>query len=311
MMMGAVRRVGVVLMAVMICSGAWAGKLTVRVSAAMAPVSRAHVEVQPAGVTGVTNPAGKWSGNVAAGDQKVIVWDDSGGTLKGGILDITMPAGNHSVNVALVDAVWIQDYFPLAVGNNWQYEYRHTEAGGVSSRSTWRERVDRAVTMDDGPAVVLAASKDGTPEWEEIRACNTGGFTMYTQQQGTDTIKFEPPLRIGPLLPMGYEWVATGVGHHSDGSPDTPMVFHCKFERFQSVRVPAGMFANCARLVVKFEAGPEVNEITVWMAKSIGIVREIEKNDVRRNEKRLEEYSIRGLPIRRIRPIGRMRPKMP
>lgn len=309
--MAAVRRVGVVLLAVMICGAAWAGKLTVRVSDGAAPVGGANVQVEPAGVAGTTNPAGKWDDTVPAGDQRVICWKETGGVLKGGIVDITMPAGNHSVDVALVEAVWIQQYFPLAVGNRWQYAYRHTEAGGVSSDSTWRERVDRAIVMHGDPAVVVAASKDGTPEWEEIRACNATGFTMYTQQHGPDTITFDPPLRCGPLMPKGYEWVATGVGHHSDGSPDTPMIFRCKFDAFQNVRVPAGNFPNCARLVVEFEAGPEVNDITVWMAKNIGVVREIEKNPERTNTKMLEEYSIRGLPLRPIRPFAPLRPRLP
>ena len=312
--MGAVRRVGVILMAVLICSFAWAGTLTVKASDAMAPAGGAHVEVQPAGVTGTTNADGKWSGAVPAGDQRVIVWMNVGGVLRGGIENITMPAGDHDVAVVLVDAIWIKDYYPLAVGNKWQYEYRHTEADGTAWRKTWRDEVDRSVMMGGDRAVVLAASLDHVPEWEEIRACNTGGFTMYTQQEGADTIKFDPPLHMGPLLPMGYEWVATGIAHHSGGAPDATMVFRCKFERFQTVRVPARLFTDCARLQVQFEAGPETNDITVWMAEGIGIVREIEKNEERRNEKLLEEYSLRGVPIRPLRPmrpIGPMTPKMP
>ena len=56
------------------------------------------------------------------------------------------------------------------------------------------------------------------------------------------------------------------------------------------------------------ESGAEWNLITVWMARNIGVVREIERNDERQNTKLLEEYSIRGLPLRPIRPIGPLTP---
>jgi hypothetical protein len=310
-MMGAVRRVSVVVLVITICATAWAGKLTVRVSHAMTPVGGANVTVEPAGVAGTTNPAGKWDDTVPAGDQRVICWSEIGGVLKGGIVDITMPAGNHDVDVALVDAIWIQQYFPLAVGNAWQYEYRHSETGGATSRSTWRERVDRTEAIGGATASVILATKDGVPEWEEIRGSTSAGFVMYTQQHGADTIKFDPPLSIGPLMPMGYEWVVRGVGHHSDGSADTRMLFRCKFDAFQDMRVPAGNFPDCARLIVAFEAGQEKNDVTVWAARNVGIVREIEKNPERTNVKLLEEYTIRGLPMRPIRPIGPLTPRLP
>ena len=71
--------------------------------------------------------------------------------------------------------------------------------------------------------------------------------------------------------------------------------------------MPAGVFPNCARVRVTFEGGGEMNRIIVWMARNIGIVREMEQTPDSRNEKLLEEYCIRGL-IRPIRPIGPLVP---
>ena len=307
-MMGAVRRVGVVVLVLMVCSAAWAGKLTVRVTDGGAAVNGATVKVEPAGVTGTTNPAGKWDSTVPAGKQRVICWKETGAVLRGAIVDIVMPAGNHNVDVALTDAIWMKDYWPLAVGNAWQYDYRHVESDGTSSEHTWRERVVRTEAVGGETASVIAATKDGTPEWEEVRANNISGFTMYTQQHGGDTLKFDPPMRIGPVMPKGYEYVVTSVSHHSDGSADTPMKFRCVFDAFQDMRVPAGRFARCARLQVRMESGTEWNLVTVWMAKNVGVVRETERNDERQNHKLLEEYSVRGLPLRPIRPIGPLVP---
>ncbi|MFW5868127.1 MAG: hypothetical protein ACOCX2_09940 [Armatimonadota bacterium] len=305
--MSAVRRFGVIVMAVMICGAASAGTLVVSASVAMAPIAGANVEVQPCGLRGTTNADGKWKGAVPAGQQQVTVWATVRGALKGGIAEFTMPAGNHDIAVRMVDAVWIQDYWPLAVGNNWQYEYRHSGADGAY-RATWRERVVRTEAYDGDTAMVVAATKDGVPEWEELRACNRNGFAMYTQQHGSDTIKFDPPIKFGPLMPLGYEWVRESIAHHSDGSPDTPVLMRAKFSRLQDVRVPRGLFPDCARMEVRFEIGADGNDLTVWMAEDVGVVREIEKNDERTNTKLLEEYSIRGmLPLR---PIGPIRPPL-
>jgi len=308
--MGAVQRFGVIVLAVMICGVASAGTLVVTASTAMVPVAGANVEVQPCGATGTTNADGKWKGSVPAGRQQVIVWAMVRGSLKGGIVDFAMPAGNHDLSVRLVDAVWIYDYWPLGVGNNWQYEYRHSGTDGAY-RATWRERVDRTEVYDGDTAMVVAASKDGVPEWEELRANNRNGFAMYTQQHGTDTIKFDPPLKFGPLMPLGYEWVRRTTAHHSDGSPDSPVLIRAKFARLQDVRVPRGLFPDCARINVRFEIGPDGNDLAVWMAEDVGVVREVEKNAERTNTKLLEEYSIRGVPLRPIGPIRPLTPRVP
>ncbi|GEM_PF-5288896 len=229
--------------------------------------------------------------------------------LKGGIVNTTMPAGNHDITVPIVDAFWIQRYFPHAVGNAWQYRYTRTKADGTVEHETRRERCDRAVVVGGEAAIVWVTTEDGSPAWEETRSCNgVTGFSMYDQGSGADSLKYEPPLRCGPLMPVGYEWVSHAVAHHGDGTPDTPMTFRCKFEGYQNVTVPAGAFPNCARLRVTFEGGGETNRIMVWMARSIGIVREMEQTPDSRNEKLLEEYSIRGLPLRPIRPIGPLVP---
>ncbi len=310
-MMSAVRRFGVMAMVAMLCSATWAGNLTVKAVEGGAPIAGANVEVEPCGAAGTTNADGKWKGAVPAGPQQVIVWATVRGALKGGIADFMMPAGNHDVSVRMVDAVWMYDYWPMAVGNNWQYEYRHSGADGAY-RATWRERVDRTEMYDGDTAMVVAASKDGVPEWEELRANNRNGLAMYTQGHGSDTIKFDPPIKLGPLMPMGYEWVRRTTAHHSDGSPDTPVLMRAKFSRLHDVRVPRGLFPDCAQIDVRFELGPDGNDITVWMAEDVGVVREIEKNEERTNTKLLEEYSIRGVPpLRPIRPIRPLRPTFP
>jgi len=303
----ALRRWGVILLVGAMCCAAWAGTLTVMVEDAGTPVDGAIVRVEPGGPNGTTNADGKWSATLHAGEYRVIAWKTIAGTLRGGIENITMPAGDADALVFLTDAVWTYNLFPYAVGNRWQYDYRHSGADGRWT-CTWREHVDRATTVDGEPAVVLAASKDMVPEWEEIRGSTREGFVMYTQQQGADTIKFDPPMHLGALLPLNYEWVATTTAHHSDGSPDQPGLIRCKLVGFERVRVPAGTF-DTSRLEVVMTMGAETNELIVWAAHNVGIVKQIEKNPERTNTKLLEEYSIRGLPLRPIGPI--IRPVLP
>jgi hypothetical protein len=71
------------------------------------------------------------------------------------------------------------------------------------------------------------------------------------------------------------------------------------------------MFSDCARIAAKFEWGPEVNELIIWLGENVGPVREIERNTERTNTKILQEYSVRGVPIRRIMPMRPVRPMTP
>jgi len=312
--MSAVRRFGVMVLCVALCSVVWAGNVQVTVKEGGAAVSGADVKIDPDGVTGTTNAAGKWNATgVTAGAARVMAWTEAGGTLRGAIGEVTVPArGNVSVDLNLVPAIWFHQYWPLAVGNTWQYEYRHSGDDGTW-RKIWHETVDRSVMMGGDPAVVIRGEWDGGPvEWEETRACNSQGFTMYDQQHGSDTISFDPPIHIGDLMPVGYEWNASATAHHSDGSPDSALTFSAKLVRFQTLRVPAATFRDAPLLQVEMTLGPETNHLAVWFAKNVGIIREIEKNDVRTNEKLLQDYTVRGLPaLRPIRPIGPLTPRLP
>jgi len=305
-MTAGLQRWGVILLAGALCCAAWAGNVSVEVEDGGAAVAGAIVSIEPGGPNGTTNPAGKWhAAGVAAGDYRVIAWKTIAGTLRGAIADVTVPAaGNVDVSLALEDAVWTYNHLPYGVGNMWQYRYHHTGPDGTWT-ATWRENVDSATTIGGEPAVVLLATKDGVHEWKELRGSTRAGFAMYAQEHGGDTIKFDPPIRLGALLPLGYEWVATSTAHHSDGSPDDTMLLRCKLAGFDTITVPAGTFTDAARLEVVQTMGSRTDELTIWTAHNVGIVRQIEKNTERTNTKLLEEYRIRGLPMMRpLRPIG-------
>lgn len=309
-MLTAWRSVGVLLLAGMICGGALAGNVSVEVKDGGAAVAGALVRIDPGGTSGTTNAAGKWTApGIAAGNYRVSSWKTIGGVLRGAIADVAVPAaGNVSVTLSYSEAIWTYDYFPFGVGNSWQYRMKRVSATGTETR-TRREHVDRAIDMDGEPAVVIVATNDGVPEWEEIRASTRDGFVMYTTQHGADTMKFDPPMRIGPLLPMGYEWVLTSTVKHSDGSPDSPTQMTVQLVGFNDITVPAGTFPRAARLQVTQTMGPEINNITAWVGRGAGIVREIETNPERTNTKILEEYRIIALPLRPI--LRPLRPVLP
>lgn len=304
------RSVSIVLLAGMVCVGAWAGNVSVTVKDGGAAVSGALVRIEPGGTNGTTNAAGKWTApGIAAGDYRVIAWKTVGGALRGAIANVAVPAGgNLPVALALTDAVWTYDYFPYSVGNWWQYNHRRVSAGSTEV-SSWREVADRATTVAGDPAVVLQAIVDGALEWEETRASTRAGFTLYTTQRGTDTITFDPPITLGPLLPRGYEWVVNATGHHSDGSPDSTMELRVTFTGLEDTTVPAGTFAKAARLDSVQTLGGAANNLRIWCARNVGIVRQVESNAERTNTKVLEEYHISALPMRLIRPP--LRPVLP
>ncbi|MGD9496590.1 MAG: Ig-like domain-containing protein [Armatimonadota bacterium] len=301
----ALRRWGVILVLGAKCGAARAGTLTVTVTNGGAPVNGAVVRVEVDGPNGTTNADGKWSATVAAGSYRVMAWKTIAGALRGAIADLTMPAGNATVSLRLTDAVWTYNLFPYAVGNAWQYKHLHVGPDGRET-STWRERVDRTEVVNGEPAVVLVATKDMVPEWEEIRASTRNGFVVFTQQHGADTIKFDPPMRLGALLPLSYEWAATTTAHHSDGSRDTHLEIVCELVGFDNVVVPAGPLRGCAHFEIGMSLGAENSELDVWTARNVGIVRQIKRTPGCMETKMLEAYSLRPpLLPREVGPIIR------
>jgi hypothetical protein len=300
-----IRRFTLLLVPVLICGSAMAGDLKCLVTQAGTPVAGALVTLDPGGATARTNADGVCElTGLRAGEYQVRASAMIGGTLHGAIQDgVRMPErGAESVELAMTRAILIHEYMPLTPGSVWQYGVSHTE-GRTTTTWTRRERVDGTTRV--GREEVTVVEVTSVPPGDEMKLLATStdkGYARYGEEQATDTLMFDPALRIGDLCPVGHEWTMESTVSHTDGTPDVRLTLRCKIAGFDRVTVPAGTFADCARLECFFDFGGRTDKQTMWLAVGVGEVRVVEKDAERRCERVLEEYRIaRGLPG--VRPV--------
>ena len=314
-----IRRLSLLLLPVFICGSAMAGDLKCLVTQAGAPVTGAIVMLDPGPgrgpralplLLGRTNADGicEFTG-VAAGEYQVRASATIGGTLYGAIQDaVTIGAtGGESVELSMTRAILIHEYMPLARNSAWQYGVSHTE-GRTTTTWTRRERVaGTGVVGGETVTVVSVTSVPAGDAMKQFVSSTDKGYAFYREGRATDTLTYDPPLAIGDLCPVGYEWTIESTLTHTDGTPDERMTLRCKIGGFDRVTAPAGTFADCARLEFIFEVDGRTDKQTMWLAEGVGNVRVVEKDAERRQERLLEEYRIgRGL-----RPRVPVRPPAP
>lgn len=300
-----IRRLTSMLLPVFICGSAMAGDLKCLVTQAGAPVATATVTVDPGGATARTDADGvcKFAG-LAAGDYQVRASKTIGGVLYGAIQDaVTIGAtGGESVELSMTRAILIHEYMPLARNSAWQYRISHTE-GGRTSTWTRGERVEgTGLVGGESVTVVSVTSVPAGDEMKQFVSSTDKGYAFYREARATDTLTYDPPLAMGDLCPVGYEWRVESTLSHTDGTPDEGVTVRCKIAGFNRVTAPAGTFADCARLELLFEVDGRRDKQTMWLAEGVGSVRVIEKNAERKQERLLEEYRI-GRGVRPVPPV--------
>lgn len=88
------------------------------------------------------------------------------------------------------------------------------------------------------------------------------------------------------------------------------MELRVTFAGGQSTSVPAGTFTDAVRLDSVQTLGGVTNDLKIWCARNVGIVRQVESNAERTNTKLPEEYHVRGLPLRpMLRPLRPILPR--
>lgn len=312
MMMRCIRPVTAIMIAALVCSAVWAGDLKATVVFGGAPVDGAIVRVDDTTHHGTTNAQGQWAaGGLAQGTYRVIAWKTIAGDLKGAIVDVQLAsdAADADALLKLTDAVWLHEQIPLRKGNEWFYRREHTEAGVTTTEG----RVERAVdtkTVNGDTAVLKEVSFSSGGGFTSIEDSDRDGYTVHAEVRTGDTMRYDPPAEIGDLLPLGYEWEVETRIVHSNGDPPQQVTLRCTLAGFDTVTVPAGTFADAARLEISMEVGGEVSKSRMWTAAWVGPVRVYEKQAGSSNVRILEEYHVvppgKTLPVAPVEPIRRV-----
>jgi hypothetical protein len=170
----------------------------------------------------------------------------------------------------------IAEYYPLGQGDTWTYR---------NSEGSRQDTVAGTETID-GVQAVKVQRDDGS----YILVTNTNGITQYKEYQqengGWEQMVYSPPLSISSSeMSVGdrHTFRSTMTYSDSGGFTDTATVSgETTLEGFEDVTVPAGTFSQCLKLkttlTFTFPEGSFTIEVTVFLAKGVGEVKNIDQS---------------------------------
>jgi hypothetical protein len=159
-------------------------------------------------------------------------------------------------------------YFPLAVGDQWDYRLVTTVERGdrldTTTVATYEHRITGTAKLADGkPAFVRIWESQVTLHDSALpESTFSQSETTYLRRTGQAVYRY--PSRASPpdsilLLPIqiDQQWESNGVGYHVMGRDD--------------VQIEDQTYTSCWRIKTSTSADP--NPINTWLAPGVGLVR--------------------------------------
>ena len=180
------------------------------------------------------------------------------------------------------------DYFPLNQGNTWTYKRTGERDGEPFEDNHETQTIDGtkavgrvvyAKKVEDDGDYTLFSNTNGVQVAEDYEIGNDGGSSVET----VDT--FKPPLQYMPSrFSVGTIHTFKSVLNHKDSSgvkAAAKIELQTIVEGIEDISVAAGDFNDCVRVrMIRNLSAPKLNtsetsDTTTWLAKGVGIVKEI------------------------------------
>ncbi len=156
------------------------------------------------------------------------------------------------------------NYYPLAVGDHWTYEF---VPGG--------KRYDADVTESkvlNGTTTYAYAIGDSY----SYMAVQPDGIYQFAQgepQSPTNAIVFDPPQCMYKLpFQVNDTWNTPVLLQPTEPKSDHVQLYG-RMESFEDVSVPAGKFKQCARVLIDDPRDSPAEVTELWFAPNVGIVK--------------------------------------
>jgi hypothetical protein len=168
------------------------------------------------------------------------------------------------------------DYFPLALGDKWEY-IRNEDPNQV-----WVEEVTAVEDKDDGKvATVRITPSNGRNAYDTAYLLTKDGWHFYTQSE----IKYDPPslfLKADPKA--GDEWESK----YTYGGATYELAL--SIGPAEKVTVPAGEF-ECLPVTTTYVAPARGRSFTNWVTPGVGLVKQVVGG---RTTQELKTYTVGG-----------------
>lgn len=189
------------------------------------------------------------------------------------------------------------DYFPMSVGNYWEYTLSQ-KSDSLLAGPTRREV---AGFQADGERKVFSVTNEAAGQskaYAWFRVQPDGEVAMFSLSIGPDLgsslMDFDPPVIILPGKPaVGHTWEITLPNSKNENY--TAGTFRIESDR-EPVTVPAGTFRNCLKIkqILFDESGQETGVMYHYYARSVGnVLTEQTSPENKRYRSELNKYTVK------------------
>jgi len=254
--------------------------------------------------------AGDWDRD---GDDTVGLYSPTAGTFylrnanAAGAADVMFRYGPAPSTWKPIAGDWVHyyditDYWPLAQEDVWGYE------GSSSTHGAFEQvRTVSGTTSIGGREYANVVSDVSWGEtWMDFLQTAADGVRhagSFEEGASPELVTFDPPMLMPNDLPLGRT-VSESSTEWDDSVLQGPRTFTTTLTGIETVVVPAGTFPDCLRveLSVATPGVPGTDEITLWLAKGVGPVRQYDVNGSFTEEIELTGAIIGGVQYPRAYP---------
>jgi len=164
----------------------------------------------------------------------------------------------------------VHPYFPLAIGNWWEYKATVEILGEQVRGYVGYVRTEVTGTTNIGGKIYFVVVTTSTEQSEQVTAyyCSTDqGIFSYSTDLSTEFLSLPSSLKVGSSWTVGP--VTETVDTRSFSCSETWWVISR-----ESVTIPAGTFNNCYKIGREMIMdGEKIGESYLWLAPGVGQVR--------------------------------------
>lgn len=155
----------------------------------------------------------------------------------------------------------ITDHFPLGEGDTWVIE---EDDGEVYTRT-----VSGTVELHGRTCVRILDEANGEGDYW---ISQPDGLYRCGQFDSDDEISFDPPIHFPNGIMPGDSGSPTATVYLFGEDVGTA-TFNWEFVGVETITVPAGTFEGCMKLHINIDTGGEQDDIQMWFADGVGMVR--------------------------------------